>query len=435
MSDLAPILQGFFTVKLIQQKDASPHTIASYRDTWRLLLTYAQQATGTEPARMQIGQLDHDLIAGFLRHLETGRGNSGRTRNIRLAAIHSMFRYAQLRAPGDLDTIARVLAIDGARTGTREIDWLTDAEAGAILAACDRATWTGRRDHTMITVLLATGLRISELLSLTRADARIQAVGSHVRCTGKGRKNRSTPLDPAATATLREWLDRSSGAPSDPLFTPRGHPRRHLTRDAVQARLSKYQRTAAETQPSLTGKKVTPHVFRHTRAMRMRRAGHDISVLALWLGHEDISSSSKYLHADMAAKERTLERTMPDEATGRYQPTDAMLAFLDSLTRPSELSRPAVNTSPLITVPRTLVGITRMSAQAMLWRSRHNEAEQVIRMSKLRIKVSGCMRSVKGAETFCAIRSYLATAARHGITWLDALTRAAEGNPWIPGTT
>lgn len=260
MSDLAPILQGFFTVKLIQQKDASPHTIASYRDTWRLLLTYAQQATGTEPARMQLGQLDHDLIAGFLRHLETGRGNSGRTRNIRLAAIHSTFRYAQLRAPGDLDTIARVLAIDGARTGTREIDWLTDAEAGAILAACDRATWTGRRDHTMITVLLATGLRISELLSLTRADARIQAAGSHVRCTGKGRKDRSTPLDPAATAALREWLDRSSGAPSDPLFTPRGHPRRHLTRDAVQARLSKYQRTAAETQPSLTGKKVTPHV-------------------------------------------------------------------------------------------------------------------------------------------------------------------------------
>ncbi len=334
MSDLAPILQGFFTVKLIQQKDVSPHTIASYRDTWRLLLTYAWQVTRTEPARMRIGQLNHDLIAGFLHHLETERGNSARTRNIRLAAIHSTFRYAQLHAPDDMDTIARVLAIEGARTETREIPWLTDAEADGVLAACDRTTWTGRRDHTMITVLLATGLRISELLNLTRADARIQAAGSHVHCTGKGRKDRSTPLDPAATAALREWLERTSGAPGDPLFTPRGHPRRRLTRDAVQARLDKYRRIAAETQPSLTDKKITPHVFRHTRAMRLRRAHHDISVIALWLGHEDISSSSKYLHADMEAKERTLERTMPDEAIGRYQPTDAMLAFLDSLTAP-----------------------------------------------------------------------------------------------------
>jgi integrase/recombinase XerD len=264
MSDLAPILQGFFTVKLIRQKNASPHTIASYRDTWRLLLTYAQHTTGTQPSRMRIAQLDHELITGFLTYLQTERGNSARTSNIRLAAIHSMFRYAQLHAPENAEVIQRVLAIDGARTQTCDIPWLTDDEADALLAACDRATWTGRRDHAMMTVLLATGLRISELLKLTRADARIQTVGSNVHCTGKGRKDRCTPLEATATAILAEWLTQTGSAPDDPLFAARGNPHRPLTRDAVQSRLRKYQRIAAATQPSLTEKKITPHVFRHT---------------------------------------------------------------------------------------------------------------------------------------------------------------------------
>ena len=208
MSDLAPILQGFFRVKLIQHKDASPHTISSYRDTWRLLLHYAQQATGTPPEKMQLAQLDHELITGFLHHLDTERGNTARTRNSRLAAIHSTFRYAALHAPDDAEVIQRVLAIESARADDTEIPWLTREETAAILAAPDLSTWAGRRDHAMITVLLATGLRISELLSLTRADARIQATGSHVRCTGKGRHERSTPLDPASAAVLGEWLGR-----------------------------------------------------------------------------------------------------------------------------------------------------------------------------------------------------------------------------------
>jgi integrase/recombinase XerD len=333
VSDLPPILQGFFSVKLMQQKKASPHTIASYRDTWKLLLTYAQQATRTAPSRMRIAQLDHVLITGFLQHLETGRGNGASTRNNRLAAIHSMFRYAELQAPDDADVIRRVLAIEGSRTSTTDISWLTGDEAAAILAACNRSTWIGRRDHTMITTLIDTGLRVSELISLARADARLQAAGSHVHCIGKGRKERCTPLAPAAASAMKDWLEHTTGQPADPLFPARGRNPHPLTRDAIQGRLCKYQQTAVLTCPSLGDKKITPHVLRHTRAMNMRAAGHDISLIALWLGHEDISSTQKYLHADLTTKERTLDRTTPDNAPpGRYQPTDTMLDFLDKLT-------------------------------------------------------------------------------------------------------
>jgi integrase/recombinase XerD len=332
MSDLAPILQGFFRVKLIQHKDASPHTIASYRDTWRLLLHYAQQATGTPPEKMRLAQIDYDLITGFLHHLDTERGNSASTRNNRLAAIHSMFRYAALHAPDDAEVIQRVLAIESARTGDTAIPWLTPEQTAAILAAPDRSTWTGRRDHTMMIVLLATGLRISELLSLTRDDARIRLTGSHVRCVGKGRHERSTPLDPASAAELGEWLEHTSGQPADPLFPARGRTTRNLTRDGFQARLNKYQKTAAQDQPSLAGKHLFPHLFRHTRAMNMRIAGHDVSIIALWLGHQDVSSTMKYLHADLKLKERALDRTAAaEQQQGRYQPSDTVLHFLDSL--------------------------------------------------------------------------------------------------------
>jgi integrase/recombinase XerD len=334
VSDLAPILQGFFRVKLIQQKDASPHTITSYRDAWRLLLHYAQQITGTPPERMRLDQLDHELITGFLRHLETERGNSARTRNNRLSAIHSLFRYAALHALDDAEVIQRVLAIESARTNDPEVSWLTAEEADAVLAAPDRSRWVGLRDHAMMAVLLATGLRVSELLNLTRADARIQAAGSHVRCTGKGRRDRSTPLDPATASMLGEWLDSTSGRPSDPLFPARGRTGvRQLTRDGFQARLDKYQKIAAREQPSLADKRLFPHLFRHTRAMHMRFAGHDVSIIALWLGHQDLSSTMKYLHADLKLKERALDRTAAsDQHKGRYQPSDTVLAFLDDLT-------------------------------------------------------------------------------------------------------
>ncbi|MFG1709774.1 tyrosine-type recombinase/integrase [Nonomuraea sp. M3C6] len=209
-SDLAPILQGFFRVKLMDLKNASPSTIASYRDAWRLLLTYAQQVTGTVPARMRLGQLDDELVVGFLGHLQSARRNSAATRNNRLAAIHSLFRYAQLQAPDDAEVISRVLAIEGARTHDREFDWLTPDQATAILAAPDRRRWVGQRDHTMMAILLATGFRISELLGLARTDVHLQKVGPYLHCTGKGRKDRCTPLDPATAGGLPlvSWMHR-----------------------------------------------------------------------------------------------------------------------------------------------------------------------------------------------------------------------------------
>ncbi|MGH3193576.1 MAG: tyrosine-type recombinase/integrase, partial [Streptosporangiaceae bacterium] len=261
MSRLAPVLQGFFTGKLTTQKHASPHTVSAYRDTWRLLLTFAWQATGTPPWKMNLSQLDHDLVTGFLRYLETERNNSLRTRNARLAAIHSMFRYAALRAPEDAAEIQRVLAIDGSQATRTDISWLTDAEASALLAACDRATWTGRRDHAMILTALRTGLRVSELTHLTCDDVRL-GTGAHVHCVGKGRKERCTPLDKPTAAVLRDWLAERSGQPDDPLFPARRGG--VMSRDAFQARLTRYKPAAAETCPSLASKQLAPHVLRHS---------------------------------------------------------------------------------------------------------------------------------------------------------------------------
>lgn len=329
MSRLAPVLQGFFTGKLTTQKHASPHTISAYRDTWRLLLTFAQQATGTPPWKMNLSQLDHDLVTAFLQYLETERNNSLRTRNARLAAIHSMFRYAALRAPEDAAEIQRVLAIEGGQSARTDISWLTDAEAGALLAACDRATWIGRRDHAMILTSLRTGLRVSELTHLTCDDVRL-GTGAHVHCLGKGRKERCTPLDKPTAAVLRDWLAERSGQPADPLFPARRGG--VMSRDAVQARLTKYKPSAAETCPSLASKKLAPHVLRHTAAMALRRSGVDTSVIALWLGHEDSRSTQVYIHADLEMKERALARTTPpDVPPGRYKAPDRLLAYLESL--------------------------------------------------------------------------------------------------------
>ena len=331
MTKLAPVLQGFFADKLITQKQASPHTIGAYRDAWRLLLTYAQQVTATPPWQLDLAQLDHDLITGFLRHLDADRGNTARTRNARLAAIHSLFRYAALRAPDDAATIQRVLAIQGSRITRTDICWLTGPEADALLAAPDRATWIGRRDHAMIRTLLETGLRVSELTGLARDDVRLTTgPRAHVHCTGKGRKERCTPISKPAIAVLREWLTERAAIPGDSLFPTRaGTP---MSRDAVQARLAKYRDIATQACPSLAGRKLTAHVLRHSRAMSLKHAGADRTVLALWLGHEDIAYTEVYIHADLELKERALARTKPPDAPeGRYQPPDPLLAYLESL--------------------------------------------------------------------------------------------------------
>jgi integrase/recombinase XerD len=329
MSSLAPTLQAFFTDRLTRQRHASPHTIAAYRDTMRLLLEFAAKRTGQRPSALQIDDLDAPLIGSFLDHLERKRANSIRTRNARLAAIRSLFRYAALRHPEHAATIERVLAIPPKRFERALVTFLTEPELDALLAAPDRTTWTGRRDHALMLLAAQTGLRASELTALTRADIHL-GTGPHVTCLGKGRKQRITPLTAPTVAVLRTWLAERAGQPGDPLFpTGTGRP---LSRDAIERRLTKHAAAAATACPSLAVKKVTAHVLRHTAAMRLLRAGVDTSVIALWLGHEQIDTTQIYLHADLALKERALARTTPlNGKPGRYRPPDALLAFLETL--------------------------------------------------------------------------------------------------------
>lgn len=329
MSALAPTLQAFFTDRLVRQRQASPRTIAAYRDTLRLLLTFAAARTGREPSRLDLVDVDAQLVAAFLDHLETERGNGVRTRNARLAAIRSLFRYAALRHPEHAELIERVLAIPPKRFDRRLVTFLGEQEVEALLAAPDRASWTGRRDHALLLLAVQTGLRVSELIGLRCADVHL-GTGAHVSCHGKGRKERITPLTRTTVAVLRVWLAERDGAPADPLFPITTGTA--LSRDAVERRLAKYAAIAAAGCPSLRAKRVTAHVLRHTAAMRLLQAGVDTSVIALWLGHEQVDTTQIYLHADLALKERALARTMPpDSKPGRYRPSDTLLAFLDGL--------------------------------------------------------------------------------------------------------
>ena len=329
MTALAPTLQAFFTDRLARQRQASPHTIAAYRDTWRLLLGYASAQAGRQPCQLDLTDLDAPPIGRFLDHLEADRGNSARTRNARLAAIHSLFRYAALRHPEHAEVIARVLAIPPKRYDKALVTYLTEPETTALLAAPDRSTWAGRRDHALLLLAAQTGLRVSELTGLTCGDVHLGA-GAHVSCTGKGRKQRITPLTSGTVAVLRTWLAERGSQPSQPLFPARAGGR--LSRDAVERRLAKHTATAAARCPSLNAKTVTAHTLRHTAAMRLLHAGTDTSVIALWLGHEQAETTQIYLHADLALKERALARTKPPDAKpGRYRPPDQLLAFLEAL--------------------------------------------------------------------------------------------------------
>jgi integrase len=329
MTALAPTLQAFFTDRLVRQRDASPHTIAAYRDTWRLLLGFAAARTGKQPSQLDITDLGAPLIGAFLDYLETGRANSPRTRNARLAAIHSLFRYAAFGCPEHAELIARVLAIPAKRYDKALVTWLTEPELAALLAAPGRSTWAGRRDHALILLAAQTGLRISELTGLTVSDLHLGA-GAHVSCHGKGRKDRITPLTTTTVAVLRVWLAERGGQPGQPLFPSRTGGR--LSRDAVERRLARHATAAAARCPSIRPKKITAHTLRHTAAMRLLHAGTDTSVIALWLGHEQAETTQIYLHADLALKEQALARTTPlHPKPGRYQPSDQLLAFLEAL--------------------------------------------------------------------------------------------------------
>lgn len=329
MSLLAPTMQGFFTERLARQRQASPATVAAYRDTFRLLLAFASDRSGKAPSALGFDDLDVPAITAFLTHLEMDRGNTTRTRNARLAAIRALFHYAALSHPEHAATIARVLAIPQKRFDKAIVTFLTHDEAQALIDAPDPLRWEGRRDQALLALAVQTGLRVSEITGLDCGHVTF-GTGAHVDCTGKGRKQRVVPLTTATANTLRAWTRERGGLPVDPLFPTRTG--RRLSRDAIARRVAVHVGTATERCPSLATKPVTPHALRHTAAMALLQAGVDVSVIALWLGHEDIRSTQAYLHADLAIKERALARTSsPSTTPGRFRPPDPLLAFLESL--------------------------------------------------------------------------------------------------------
>ncbi len=323
------LLQSFFTDRLLQQLCVSGHTIAGYRDCFRLFLEFAAARLRKAPSALTLDELGAPFVGEFLEHLEQDRGNSVRTRNARLAAIRSFFRYVALNEPACALLCQRVLAMPSKRYERKQIEFLNQLEIDALLAAPDPSTWTGRRDRTLLTLALQTGLRVSELIGLRCRDV-VLGTGAHVRCEGKGRKQRCTPLRQEATTMLKAWLRERRGEPQDALFPSiRG---RSLSRDAVERLVAKHTATAQGHCPALKRKKVTPHVLRHSAAMDLLRHGVDRSVIALWLGHESVDTTQMYLHADMHLKEQAMSKTTPfGIKPRRYRPSDRLLTFLESL--------------------------------------------------------------------------------------------------------
>jgi site-specific recombinase XerD len=323
------LLQRFFTDRLLRQRQASPHTVAGYRDTFRLVLRFAADRLGRVPSALTVEDFTPAFIADFLDHLERVRRNGNRTRNARLAAIHSFAQYVALNEPAHALVCQRLLAMPSRRYERKVVEFLTPIEMDALLAIPDAATWIGRRDRTLLLVAFQTGLRVSELISLTRQDI-ILGPGAHVRCLGKGRKHRCTPLRHDAVTALAAWVRLQPGAPGDPLFPSiRGRP---LSRDAVERLVTRYAAAAAEHCASLKGKRVTPHVLRHGTAMELLRHGVDRSVIALWLGHDSVETTQMYLHADLRLKEEALSHTTPLLVKpARFKPSDQLLAFLEAL--------------------------------------------------------------------------------------------------------
>jgi len=329
MTPLAPPLEAFFIDRLRRQRAASPNTVAAYRDAFRLLLPFAQQRRGTAASNLALSDLDAPLIGAFLDHLERERRNSTRTRNARLAAIRSFFRFLAPREPAHAALIQRVLAIPQKRCDRRVVNFLTRPEVDAVLASPDQTRWMGRRDHLLLVLALETGLRVSELVRLRVGDV-VLGVSSYVRCYGKGRKERMTPLTRRTAARMRWWLQERKAAPTEPVFPARhGGP---LSRDAVERLLTKHTAAATATCPALKHKTVSPHVLRHTTAVNLLQAGVDRAVIALILGHESVETTQMYLDADLATKERALALTAPVGAPqGRFRPRDTLLAFLQAL--------------------------------------------------------------------------------------------------------
>jgi site-specific recombinase XerD len=327
MTPLAPLLQGFFAERLLQRQ-LSRHTVAAYRDAFRLLLCFAEGRLHKAPSDLLLEDLDTRCIGAFLDHVEQERGNTARTRNARLAAVHSFFRFAATREPAQAELIKQVLSIQQKRCDRRVVTFLTRDEVDALLTTPNQSTWLGRRDYTLLLVAVQTGLRVSELTGLRKDDLVVGAGGAHIRCHGKGRKDRCTPMTRTTAGIVRAWAD---SVPSQQLIfqTARGT---RLSTDAVERLVSKYAGVAARTCPTLLRKHVTPHVLRHTMAMSLLHAGVDPAVIALWLGHESVATTQIYFGADLTMKERALARTAPvGVQKRRFRPTDSLLNFLENL--------------------------------------------------------------------------------------------------------
>lgn len=329
IGNFAVLLEGFFTRRLMQERQASAHTIASYRDTFRLFLRFAHTHLGTPPSALTLEQLDAPLITTFLAHQEDKRGVCARSRNLRLSAIRSFFKYAAFESPHHSAQIQRILAIPSKRCTRTQVCHLTRPEIEALLAAPDESTWSGRRDHALLLVAAQTGLRLSELTGLRPEDVSLDA-GAHVHVLGKGRKERCTPLAKQTQVALRSWTHNDVRPEASVLFpNARGG---RLSADGVQYLLAKHVATATKTCASLARKRITFHVLRHTTAMELLRAGVDRSMIAMWLGHESIETTQIYLDADLTLKEQVLDKMTPHNGRPRrYRPDDQLMAFLNAL--------------------------------------------------------------------------------------------------------
>lgn len=326
---LSALVQKFFTDRLYNQIEASPHTVTSYRDTFRLLLKFAGKKTGKTPTRLSVDDLDVEMIGGFLDDIENARKNSARSRNTRLAAIRSFFRFVAIHEPAYMLHCQKILSMPGKRYVRRSIEFLDAPEMQALLNAPDCSTWIGLRDHTLLTIALQTGLRASELVNLRCCDVVLET-GAHVRCEGKGRKNRATPLRGETITVMKNWLKKRRGSDLDPLFpTIRGD---KMSRDALEHLVNRHIKTASKSCPTLTGKRISPHVLRHSTAMDLLHHGIDQTVIALWLGHESIETTQVYIHADMKLKEKALAKMSNLVINpARYKPDDELISFLENL--------------------------------------------------------------------------------------------------------
>ena len=326
---LPVLLQSYFTDRLMCQRKASPNTIASHRDTFRLLLKYAEKHLKKEPSKLAVEDLDATFIGQFLEYLEKQRGNVARTRNVRLAGVHSFFKYVALEEPSCSALAHRILAIPNKRFKRKPVEFLSRHEIDALLAAPNQKTWNGRRDKVLLLFAVQTGLRVSELIKVRCKDIEL-GTGAHVRCTGKGRKERCTPLRKEAVVALRAWMKERKCDPSEPLFpNARGT---QLSRDGVEYLLAKHVKDAAKKCPTLRKKDISPHVLRHSTAMELLQHGVDRTVIALWLGHEKLETTQAYIHADMKLKEQALKKVGSAKVQlRRFKPDDELLEFLNSL--------------------------------------------------------------------------------------------------------